>query len=95
MEPITAGKKPPTVKPGVRYPTKPRAIAFTTNRNNPRVKIVRGNVKITSKGFTMALTKPRTAAPTKAVGAPAIAKPGTMMAVRKREAAVANQVIKN
>jgi hypothetical protein len=57
--------------------------------------MVRGRVKITKIGFTMAFTNPRTAAPIKAGGAPAIAKPGTMVAVINNEAAVANQVIKN
>lgn len=55
-----AGRKPATVKPGVRNPTSQSMSALTKNKNRPSVKTVRGKVKITKIGRTIALTKPKT-----------------------------------
>ena len=57
--------------------------------------MVRGKVKITKIGFTIALTKPKKTAPIAAATTPEIAKPGTTQAVINNEIAVANQVSKN
>ena len=95
IEPNNAEKKPPTTNPGVKYPTNPKAIALTTNRNKPKVKIVRGKVKTIKIGLTTALTNPNIAAPIIAALIPVIAKPGTTAAVTSKEIAVANQVSKN
>lgn len=95
IEPNNAGKKLLTSKPGVKYPTRLNAIAFTTSKNSPKVKRVKGKVKITNRGLTIALTKPRNMAPIAAAVKPVISKPGTSQAVINREIAVASQVSKN
>ena len=73
----------------------PRAIALTTNKNNPKVRIVRGRVNKIKIGLTIAFTKPKTIAPTAAAVIPAIVKPGTIQAVINSEIALASQVSKN
>lgn len=50
------------VKPLTTAETSISTKAFTTNKNRPIVTTVSGKVKRTSKGFTIALAKPRTRA---------------------------------
>ena len=94
MEPITAGKKPLTVKPGVKKATSPIEMALTTKRNKPRVRTVRGRVKRTRIGRTIALTNPIIAAAMTAAVTPSIVRPGTSFAVITKDAAATAQVNK-
>ena len=67
---------------------------LTTNRNNPKVKIVSGRVKITKIGLTIALTSPITTAASNAAPKLLTPNPGTTWAVMMRETAVTSQVNK-
>lgn len=56
--------------------------AFTTNKNNPKVKIVTGKVNSTKIGFTNKLSNPKTTATTTDVPKPATVTPGKKLAIR-------------
>ncbi len=78
IEPTKADNKFVITKPGVRYATSQRVSAFTTNRNSPRVTSVRGNVKSTNRGLTIAFANPKTIAAIRASTKVLTAKPGTI-----------------
>jgi hypothetical protein len=59
IEPINAGKKTVTTKPGVMTPTNHSIKALMTSKNKPKVKRVIGEVKSTKIGRIMALTNPK------------------------------------
>lgn len=94
IAPITAGQKPATSKPGVKYPANEREIPFTTNKNNPKVRIVRGKVRIVKIGLTIAFTNPKTIAATAAAGILSTLNPGTINAVIESDIVAINQVKK-
>jgi hypothetical protein len=50
---------------------------LTTNKNNPKVRIVRGKVRRVIIGLTIAFTNPITIAATAAAGMLSIITPGT------------------
>jgi hypothetical protein len=70
-------------------------MALTTNRNKPKVKIVRGNVINTKMGRTIALINPIIMAAIAAAVKVSRLKPGTILAVITKEIAATNQVSKN
>jgi hypothetical protein len=94
IEPIKADRKPATTKPGTRKPTNKIINALITNKNNPKLKIVKGKVKITKIGRTIALTNPKIMAAIAAVVQLSNLNPGTMWAVINSAIAVTNQVNK-
>lgn len=53
---------PSTAKPSISLSANKIMIALITKRNNPNVRIVTGNVKMTKIGFTKTLSTERTAA---------------------------------
>ena len=77
MEPISAGKKPVMLNPGVNAATKDIEMAFTTKRNKPSVRRVSGNVRIIKIGRTIPFTSPNRIAAVAAATKPSTLKPGT------------------
>lgn len=94
IEPSKAGINPVTLKPGVKAPAIQILIPFTTNKNNPKVRIVNGSVNTIKIGLTIALTKPITTAAIKAATKFVTIKPLTRLAVISKEIAVTSQVNK-
>ena len=94
IEPNKAGRKPLTTKPGVIEPASQIVRAFKTNRNKPKVRNVIGRVRSTKIGLTMALSKPKTTAATRAAKKLVIANPCTRLAVITNAKAVTSQVNK-
>lgn len=78
---IKAGTNPETTKPGTMAATSNIKIAFMTNVNRPSVKILIGNVNITSIGLIMAFATPNNSATINEVIKLSTLKPGTMFAV--------------
>jgi hypothetical protein len=68
---IESTEKPPTILVHNNI-IKP----FNTNKNNPKVNIVNGNVSKTMIGFIKILSSPKTTATTIAVKGPATCTPG-------------------
>ena len=62
--PIIADQKLAIEKPGESDATISKEIAFTTNINNPKVRIVRGRAMKLSIGFITALIMPKISAVT-------------------------------
>ena len=62
IDPITAAKNPSTSKPGTNEAASAKSVALITKINNPRVTIVIGIVRMTSKGRINALRAPNTMA---------------------------------
>jgi hypothetical protein len=58
----SAPKKPLIEKPSTSFEHNAIIAALITNRNNPSVKTVTGNVKITKIGFTNKFNNPKTMA---------------------------------
>ena len=98
MEPNKGGQKPETLNPIsnalANHPAKDREIAFTTKRNRPRDKIVRGKVRMVIIGLTVALTNPIITTANIAAVKLFTSIPGTIFAVISREIAATNQVKK-
>lgn len=64
---MTAHNKPSTWIPGTSFAASNIMMALTISKKSPKVMIVIGRVRITSRGLTMALKKARTRAKTTAV----------------------------
>ncbi len=62
MAKINAHQNPSTSNPGIISSAKRIIKAFMTNRNNPKVRIVKGKVKIIMRGLIVKLIKIKTAA---------------------------------
>ena len=62
-----AHQNPPTLKPSTSLSARKMIITFITNRNNPKVTMVTGSVRITNMGRTIAFRIPKTSATIKAV----------------------------
>ena len=58
---------PSTLKPSISLSANRMISAFTTNKNNPSVRMVTGNVKMIKIGFTNTLRTDKTAATIKEV----------------------------
>jgi hypothetical protein len=93
-DPISAGKKPSILKPGVMLLASHRVRAFRTNENSPRVKILTGRVNQNKIGRIVALTSPTTTAAIAAAPILLIVNPAIKWAVISRETAVISQVSK-
>lgn len=63
-------------------------MAFITNKNNPNVKIVTGNVNKTKIGFTKKLSNPKTMATVKAVVNSSTITPFISLAITNTKMAV-------
>jgi hypothetical protein len=77
IEAINAEKKPLTAKPGTKTEVKESIIAFITSKNNPKVRIVNGIVKIVKIGLINPLTNPKTTAAKKPAQTPVTVIPGS------------------
>jgi hypothetical protein len=77
---INAQKKPSTLNPDTSLDASRIMIALITNRNNPRVMIVTGKVKITSIGFISRLRMANTIASIRAVAKSLTFTPGNRYA---------------
>jgi hypothetical protein len=64
--------------PGVKYATKEIEMALTTNKNKPKVRMVKGRVKMVIMGLIMAFTKAITTTPMAADCQLLMVKPGTI-----------------
>ena len=62
-----AVQKELTLNPNIKWSQSIIIIAFITNKNNPSVKIVTGNVNNTKIGFTKKFNNPKTMATVNAV----------------------------
>ena len=71
-----ADKIPDTSNPGTIFEASNTNKALITKKNNPRVRIVIGNVKITKIGLTKTFKTPKTIATNKAVIQVSIETPG-------------------
>lgn len=71
-----AVQKPSTLNPGTIADTIIIIKAFITRVNNPKVRILIGNVRITNKGFMNIFTSPNTKATNNAVRNPDKVTPG-------------------
>ncbi len=69
---------PSTINPGTKVATITTIKALITKLNNPKVRILIGNVKNTTNGFMNVLTTARTIATTNAVTKPSTFTPGSM-----------------
>ena len=78
IEPIKAGKNPPTTKPGVSFAASKITMALMTNKNKPKVSKVSGRVKRTSSGLIIAFTSPKITEAIAALTILVTSKPGTM-----------------
>lgn len=78
---IRAGVKPSIANPGVILETVRIRRALMTKVNNPKVRILIGNVKITKIGLITALAIPKIKATTSEVVKLSTRKPGTKVAV--------------
>ena len=58
----SAPKKPFTLKPSTSFVHNAIIAALITNRNNPKVKTVKGKVNKTNMGFTKTFNNPKTIA---------------------------------
>jgi len=73
---LKAEKNPFTINPGTSTEVKDIIIALITSKKSPKVKIVKGIVKIVKIGLIKPLTKPKTTAAKKPVQIPATVIPG-------------------
>jgi hypothetical protein len=83
-----ADPKPLRWIPGTSPDTNHSMRALTTRRNKPRVRMVKGKVRITMTGFTKKLTKPKTIAPINADPQPSTDNPETSLETTRRRAAL-------
>lgn len=90
-----AVQKPDTLNPSTSRALNKIITALITNKNNPMVMIVAGNVKNTNTGRSTALSKPITAATNNAVVYPLTAIPGNTFANKTTSIVVINNLIIN
>lgn len=95
MEPSNALQNPyRKLKPGTITAANPKVIAFKINKNNPKVRIIKGKVKNVRMGSNIAFNTPKTAAEIAAFPKPStsIPKNGNLEIIKKLTA-VTNQVM--
>lgn len=85
---IRADPKLLTTKPSTNLSQIKIIRALITNKNNPKVTIVTGNVKKTKIGFTKTLSKPKTTAIMTAVVSDATEMPAIKLSIIKTITAV-------
>jgi len=84
----TAIQKPEISNPSTKASANKIIMAFITIRNNPKVRIVTGNVNRIRMGFTIKFNKASTRATTTAVKYPATVTPGRNFAKKTTTTAV-------
>jgi hypothetical protein len=95
IEPIKALQIPQRNRnPGTSQAAKPKIMAFKTNRNNPKVKIMRGNVKKPNMGRKRAFKTPKTKAEMAALPKLSISTPIGSLEIIKKLTVVTSQVMK-
>src|SRR5260221_3744912 len=90
----SAHQNPSTVNPGTILLANRTSNALITRRNNPKVMMVNGKVRITNKGFTNKLRIPITNATTSAVHKLTTCTPGKIYAAIIITNALTNQLNK-
>jgi hypothetical protein len=92
-EPTKALQKPHLrVKPGTKAAAKAKIIAFSTKKNNPKLRIIIGNVKMLRIGSKIAFKMPKTAAAIAALPKLSISIPNGNLEMIKKLTVVTNQV---
>ena len=94
IEPNKALQKPERKRnPDTNQAARLKTIAFTTNTNKPKVKIIKGKLKTANTGLKIALRIPKTAADTAAFPKLSISTPIGSREIIKKLTVVTNQVI--
>ena len=91
MEPKIAANKPDTWKLATKLAVINNISPLITNKNNPKLKIVKGKVNNVNTGLIKVFTRPRIKAAQKPAPKPPMLIPGTIFAVNTK----ANIVINN
>jgi len=90
--PIKAGRKPLILKPGTTAAASSSMSALMTHQNNPRVRIVNGNVTTLRKKPMVPFARPITTAAINAEPNPLMSKPLIKCATMSRLTALSNHV---
>lgn len=77
IEAIMAVKNPSTTKPSTKTEVKESIIALMTSKKRPKVKMVKGIVRIVKIGLIKPLTNPKTTAAKNPAQTPVTAIPGS------------------
>jgi len=87
-DPKSADQKFAIVNPGKSHATSPSMAAFTTKRNKPRVRRVKGRVRKMARGRKMAFTIPKSNADRMREPKPSMCIPGTIALASQRLSAL-------
>ena len=87
-DPKRADQKVAMVNPGKSHATNPSIAAFTTKRNSPKVRMVKGKVRKMTSGRKMAFTIPKSSADRTIDPNPSMCMPGTIALANQRLSAL-------